>query len=82
MGWVVPKFGEGGERWRFCLFEFSTPLFGFGLSLVRNRYTFFCLTRSKLPPENFESGKNIGLDPLPPAYWRFNRYSHGLGNQK
>ena len=38
--------------------------FGFGLSLVRVLYIFFCLSRPILPPEIFESGKNIGLDPL------------------
>jgi hypothetical protein len=41
---------------------------GFWLILVEvlffNWYTFFCLTRPILPPEMFESGKKIGLDPL------------------
>ena len=33
----------------------------FGTGLIH----FFCLLRPILPPEMFESGKNIRLDPLP-----------------
>ena len=39
-------------------------VFSFGLLIGK---PFFCQTRPILPPENFRSGKNIGLDPLPVA---------------
>ena len=51
MGRLISKFGVGGGgRWRFWL-----------KCVFLVWYTVFCLTS---PPENFESGKNIVLDPL------------------
>jgi hypothetical protein len=52
----VPNFGKGGSVGDSDLFWL--------LVLVSNWYTFFCLSRLIFPPEIFESGKNIGLDPL------------------
>ena len=65
MGWMVPNFGEGGSvgvggGWGFCFFSgfWFWSIFGTGFIHL------FCLSRPILPPEIFESGKNIGLDPL------------------
>ena len=78
MGWMVPNFGEGGSvgvggGWGFCFFSgfWFWSIFGcffsgfwfwsiFGTGFIH----LFCLSRPILPPEIFESGKNIGLDPL------------------
>jgi hypothetical protein len=52
---LVPNIGQGGGGLKILV-----EMQSFLLCLVR----LFCLTRPILPPEIFESGKNIGLDPL------------------
>ncbi len=57
---LVPNFGEGGSIGVSFVLLTSCPW----SVIQRNWYTFFCLTKPILQPEIFESGENIGLDPL------------------